>query len=249
MCAISSTFFVPVPCHSACTIAPVLAGVSSILKTSDGGSTLDLAAELAQPIGDQGGDLLQAFDVACCPTRSRPGRAACRAAAAAPGAPARARRRPARHEPLRRRRSLRPCRRRARRASVREMHVFIRRVASRKELVILRCTRRPAPARGCAASLLLGRGGPGRAHSSSEPRPVSLARARADRPARAAKPISPTCTCRAAGAVRRPPVDTRRVDTSDIAYALIRVLDDEGRAVGPGRRRSTPSSLSAACAR
>src|SRR5678809_1490492 len=37
MCPISSTFFLPVPCHSPCTIAPVFAGVSSILKTSDGG--------------------------------------------------------------------------------------------------------------------------------------------------------------------------------------------------------------------
>jgi 2-oxoisovalerate dehydrogenase E1 component alpha subunit len=36
-----------------------------------------------------------------------------------------------------------------------------------------------------------------------------------------------------AGAVRRPPVDTPPVDTSDLAYALVRVLDDEGRAVGP----------------
>jgi 2-oxoisovalerate dehydrogenase E1 component alpha subunit len=36
-----------------------------------------------------------------------------------------------------------------------------------------------------------------------------------------------------AGKVRRPPVDTRPVDTSDIAYELIRVLDDNGRAVGP----------------
>jgi 2-oxoisovalerate dehydrogenase E1 component alpha subunit len=36
-----------------------------------------------------------------------------------------------------------------------------------------------------------------------------------------------------AGQVRRPPVDTRPVDTSDIAYELVRVLDDDGRAVGP----------------
>jgi 2-oxoisovalerate dehydrogenase E1 component alpha subunit len=36
-----------------------------------------------------------------------------------------------------------------------------------------------------------------------------------------------------AGKVRRPPVDTRPVETSDIAYELVRVLDDAGRAVGP----------------
>lgn len=37
----------------------------------------------------------------------------------------------------------------------------------------------------------------------------------------------------APGAVRRPPVDVSPVDTGDLAYALVRVLDDEGRAVGP----------------
>jgi 2-oxoisovalerate dehydrogenase E1 component alpha subunit len=36
-----------------------------------------------------------------------------------------------------------------------------------------------------------------------------------------------------AGAVRRPPVDTSHFDTQDLAYALIRVLDQEGHAVGP----------------
>jgi 2-oxoisovalerate dehydrogenase E1 component alpha subunit len=36
-----------------------------------------------------------------------------------------------------------------------------------------------------------------------------------------------------AGAVRRPPVDTPHFDTQDLAYELIRVLDREGRAVGP----------------
>jgi 2-oxoisovalerate dehydrogenase E1 component alpha subunit len=36
-----------------------------------------------------------------------------------------------------------------------------------------------------------------------------------------------------AGAVRRPPVDSAPYDTSDLAFGLIRVLDDEGRAVGP----------------
>jgi 2-oxoisovalerate dehydrogenase E1 component alpha subunit len=37
----------------------------------------------------------------------------------------------------------------------------------------------------------------------------------------------------AAGEVRRPPVDVAALDTADLAYTLVRVLDDEGRAVGP----------------
>ena len=36
-----------------------------------------------------------------------------------------------------------------------------------------------------------------------------------------------------AGAARRPEVDASPADTADLAYALVRVLDDEGRAVGP----------------
>ena len=36
----------------------------------------------------------------------------------------------------------------------------------------------------------------------------------------------------AAGAVRRPPVDIAPLETSDLAYSLVRVLDDDGRAVG-----------------
>jgi len=36
-----------------------------------------------------------------------------------------------------------------------------------------------------------------------------------------------------AGAVRRPPVDVAAADTADLADALVRVLDDAGRAVGP----------------
>ncbi|WP_137891637.1 3-methyl-2-oxobutanoate dehydrogenase (2-methylpropanoyl-transferring) subunit alpha [Ramlibacter sp. 2FC] len=36
-----------------------------------------------------------------------------------------------------------------------------------------------------------------------------------------------------AGQARRPPVDVAPADTSDLAYALVRVLDDQGRAVGP----------------
>ena len=36
-----------------------------------------------------------------------------------------------------------------------------------------------------------------------------------------------------AGAVARPPIDVAAVETSSLAYTLIRVLDDDGRAVGP----------------
>src|SRR5262245_29138919 len=36
-----------------------------------------------------------------------------------------------------------------------------------------------------------------------------------------------------AGAVRRPPLDTTPLATEDLAYALVRVLDEDGRAVGP----------------
>ena len=47
-----------------------------------------------------------------------------------------------------------------------------------------------------------------------------------------------------AGAVRRPPVDTTPFDTADLAYGLIRVLDERRQAPsGPGRRRSSRRSL------
>ena len=36
-----------------------------------------------------------------------------------------------------------------------------------------------------------------------------------------------------AGAVRRPPVDVAPLETRDLAYSLVRVLDEAGRAVGP----------------
>ncbi|MGF6243453.1 MULTISPECIES: 3-methyl-2-oxobutanoate dehydrogenase (2-methylpropanoyl-transferring) subunit alpha [Paraburkholderia] len=36
-----------------------------------------------------------------------------------------------------------------------------------------------------------------------------------------------------AGSVRKPPIDVSAIDTSDLAHSLVRVLDDEGRAVGP----------------
>jgi 2-oxoisovalerate dehydrogenase E1 component alpha subunit len=46
-----------------------------------------------------------------------------------------------------------------------------------------------------------------------------------------------------AGAVRRPPVDTTPVETVDLAYTLIRVLDDEHRAVGPWDPQADPQLL------
>ena len=36
-----------------------------------------------------------------------------------------------------------------------------------------------------------------------------------------------------AGAIRRPPLDTSAQDTADLAYSLVRVLDDDAKAVGP----------------
>ncbi|HUH60669.1 MAG TPA: 3-methyl-2-oxobutanoate dehydrogenase (2-methylpropanoyl-transferring) subunit alpha [Candidimonas sp.] len=36
-----------------------------------------------------------------------------------------------------------------------------------------------------------------------------------------------------AGAVRKPSIDTSAIDTTDMAYTLVRVLDDQGNAVGP----------------
>ncbi|SDF90162.1 3-methyl-2-oxobutanoate dehydrogenase (2-methylpropanoyl-transferring) subunit alpha [Paraburkholderia phenazinium] len=36
-----------------------------------------------------------------------------------------------------------------------------------------------------------------------------------------------------AGSVRKPPIDVSAIETSDLAHSLVRVLDDEGRAVGP----------------
>ncbi|MDN7750817.1 3-methyl-2-oxobutanoate dehydrogenase (2-methylpropanoyl-transferring) subunit alpha [Burkholderia gladioli] len=36
-----------------------------------------------------------------------------------------------------------------------------------------------------------------------------------------------------AGKLRKPPIDVAPVDTSDLAYGLVRVIDDDGRAVGP----------------
>jgi 2-oxoisovalerate dehydrogenase E1 component alpha subunit len=46
-----------------------------------------------------------------------------------------------------------------------------------------------------------------------------------------------------AGAVRRPPLDARPSETGDIAEGLVRVLDDDGRAVGPWDPQADPELL------
>jgi len=46
-----------------------------------------------------------------------------------------------------------------------------------------------------------------------------------------------------AGAARRPPIDTAPVDTADLAYSLVRVLDDNGNAVGPWATDEDPALL------
>ncbi len=46
-----------------------------------------------------------------------------------------------------------------------------------------------------------------------------------------------------AGAVRKPPLDSRPAQTRDIAEALVRVLDDDGHAVGPWDPKADPGLL------
>ena len=46
-----------------------------------------------------------------------------------------------------------------------------------------------------------------------------------------------------AGALRRPPVDTRPSETGDVAEGLVRVLDDAGRAIGPWDPQADPELL------
>ncbi len=46
-----------------------------------------------------------------------------------------------------------------------------------------------------------------------------------------------------AGAVRRPPIEATPADTSDLAYSLVRVLDDEGVALGPWDPKAAPDLL------
>jgi len=46
-----------------------------------------------------------------------------------------------------------------------------------------------------------------------------------------------------AGAVRRPPIDVAPADTGDLATALVRVLADDGRALGPWAPKLAPEVL------
>lgn len=46
-----------------------------------------------------------------------------------------------------------------------------------------------------------------------------------------------------AGKVRKPPIDVEAADTADLAYSLIRVLDDQGNALGPWAEGIEPQVL------
>ena len=46
-----------------------------------------------------------------------------------------------------------------------------------------------------------------------------------------------------AGSVRKPALESNARDTADLAYSLIRVLDDEGKAVGPWDPKLSPDQL------
>jgi 2-oxoisovalerate dehydrogenase E1 component alpha subunit len=46
-----------------------------------------------------------------------------------------------------------------------------------------------------------------------------------------------------AGAARCPPLDVKPAQTSDLAFNLVRVLDDEGQAVGPWAPKLEPALL------
>ena len=46
-----------------------------------------------------------------------------------------------------------------------------------------------------------------------------------------------------AGAARKPPIDTSAINTTDLAGSLIRVLDDDGQAVGPWAEQVDPELL------
>ena len=48
-----------------------------------------------------------------------------------------------------------------------------------------------------------------------------------------------------AGDVRKPPIDAAPIDTADLAYSLIRVLDEDGQAVGPWDPEASPELLRA----
>ena len=64
---------------------------------------------------------------------------------------------------------------------------------------------------------------------------------------RAARPTFSFLRVSPAGAVRRPP-RFPAADTADLANSLVRVLDDDGRAVGPDGALH-PSACAAACGR
>jgi 2-oxoisovalerate dehydrogenase E1 component alpha subunit len=51
-----------------------------------------------------------------------------------------------------------------------------------------------------------------------------------------------------AGAARCPPLDVKPAQTSDLAFNLVRVLDDEGQAVGPWAPKLEPACCARACA-
>ena len=46
-------------------------------------------------------------------------------------------------------------------------------------------------------------------------------------------PISAICNLPKAGEAKRPKIDAKASETRDLAYGLVRVIDDEGKAVGP----------------
>ncbi len=51
-----------------------------------------------------------------------------------------------------------------------------------------------------------------------------------------------------AGLVRKPAIDVEPADTADLAKGLIRVLDDQGQALGLGPKAFPPTSCARACA-
>jgi 2-oxoisovalerate dehydrogenase E1 component alpha subunit len=51
-----------------------------------------------------------------------------------------------------------------------------------------------------------------------------------------------------AGAARCPPLDVKPAQTSDLAFNLVRVLDDEGRPSAPGRRSWSRPCCARVCA-
>jgi 2-oxoisovalerate dehydrogenase E1 component alpha subunit len=78
------------------------------------------------------------------------------------------------------------------------------------------------------------RSGPGRESARETPRPNALSLRIPEPKARPGEAVDfGNLRLSDAGAVERPPIDATPAETRDLAYALIRVLDDDGRAVGP----------------